>query len=94
MAEKSHTPKPLRYVWHHVLPRVCGGQTVPANLASVCDVCHYGIHVLLHELAKNGGKLVDHWHLGGTGRYEIALRGYQAAVAAGTVSKIPNEGSD
>jgi hypothetical protein len=93
VAEKSHRPKPLRFVWHHILPRTCGGLTTSGNLASVCDNCHYGIHVLLYELAQNG-KLTDHWHMGGTGRYQIALSGYQAAIAAGTAGQIPNEGSD
>jgi hypothetical protein len=90
----THAPKPLRFVWHHVLPQTCGGQTVPENLAECCDNCHYGVHVLLYELAQNAGKLTAHAHLAGTGRYEVALRGYQAAVAAGVVNQIPNEGSD
>jgi hypothetical protein len=86
-----HRPVPLRFVWHHVLPQVCGGLTVADNLAQVCDSCHYSIHILM-------------WHIGqGTpvaqlpgrtrGQLTLALRGYQAAVANGTVDKIPKEAS-
>jgi hypothetical protein len=93
-ASKSHAPKPLRFVWHHVLPRTCGGQTIADNLASVCDNCHYGIHAILFELSQNNGRAPSYQHLTGSGRYAIALRGYEAAVAAGTVVQIPNEGAD
>jgi HNH endonuclease len=88
-----HEPTPLRYVWHHILPVACGGTTITANLVSVCDSCHYGIHVLLTQLKKNGGSLhVPYSRFRPTVRYHYAVQGYQAAVAAGTVDKIPNEG--
>ena len=93
-ASKSHTPKPLRHVWHHVLPRTCGGQTTAANLVEVCDNCHYGIHAILWDLKQHNGTTPNFAHMVNTGRYAIALRGYQAAVDAGTVAQIPNEGSD
>lgn len=35
----NHSPVPLRFVWHHILPQVCGGQSVPENLANLCDNC-------------------------------------------------------
>src|SRR4029077_1447055 len=43
----DHTPKPLRFVWHHILPVTCGGKSVPANLVMACDNCHYAIHSLM-----------------------------------------------
>lgn len=91
---KSHAPKPLRYVWHHVLPRACGGQTTADNLVEVCDNCHYGIHAILYQMAHHDGTAPSFAHMAGSERYAIALRGYFAAVAAGTVAQIPNEGQD
>jgi hypothetical protein len=85
---KSHRPVPLRYVWHHVLPQVCGGATTPANLASVCDSEHFAVHILMWYLA-NGGIPAS---VKGT-RAELALAtvGYQQAVALGVAGKIPKE---
>lgn len=95
MVAKTHEPKPLRYVWHHILPKVCGGQTVETNLVSCCDNCHYGVHALLWALAQNGGKLSAIFaHFTSTARYDVAMMGYERAVEAGTVAQIPNEGSD
>lgn len=85
---KDHRPRPQRFVWHHVMPKTCGGQTVPANLVSLCDSCHYAVHALLHSLAL-GHPLPPHES---PGRRRIAQDGYDAAAAAGTVDKIPNEG--
>ncbi len=82
-----HRPKPMRFVWHHVQPLVAGGKTVPANLASLCDSCHYSIHVLLWHLGQRTTPLVK-----GTRRQRaLARRGYEACVAAGTVGLIPKE---
>lgn len=83
-----HTPRPARFIWHHVLPKVCGGQTTPANLVSICDNAHYAIHVLLWQMRENGGKPAGRhnaYHLA------IARQGYDRAVAAGTVGQIPKE---
>ena len=87
----NHTPAPLRYVWHHILPRTCGGQTVTSNLVSVCDTCHYAIHALLYQL-KVTGKIKPN-RRNNKLRMKYAQQGYDAAVAAGTVANIPNEGS-
>lgn len=94
-ATKTHSPTPLRYVWHHILPQTCGGKTVAANLIEVCDNCHYGIHAILHDMAVNGGRVSKKYrHLVGTGRYEVAKKGYQSALDTGTLNKIPNEGEE
>lgn len=86
-----HSPKPIRYVWHHILPRVCGGKTEVSNLVSLCDSCHYAVHALLHDLKVNG-----HFTIASTVRNKkraaIALDGYYHAQTMGTVSLIPNEG--
>ena len=86
-----HRPKPLRFVEHHVLPQVCGGKTEPANLAGLCDSCHYTVHALLYQLKLNGStyKLSQ----GTRKQRALAYRGYTAAVAAGTVDRIPDEGT-
>jgi hypothetical protein len=89
----KHEPKPLRFVWHHLLPVACGGKSTPDNLVMACDNCHYTIHALLTTL-KNGGGTIKYplSRYKNTLRYNLALQGYTAAVAAGTVDKIPNEG--
>jgi len=87
-ASVSHSPAPLRFVWHHIQPHEAGGLTVAANLIEICDSCHYSIHRLLWNLA-NGlpvGLVPRHTQLA------FAQRGYAACIAAGTVARIPNEG--
>lgn len=85
----GHRPRPLRYVWHHILPQVCGGRTQADNLVSLCDNCHYAVHVLLWKLAQ--GRLIS----SRTNAYQakLARQGYELAVRAGTVGKIPQESS-
>jgi hypothetical protein len=80
----------LRFVWHHVLPQACGGKTTADNLASLCDNCHYAVHILMWYLA-NGGIPVT---VKGT-KVQLALAntGYAQAVAAGTAGKMPKEAS-
>lgn len=87
----NHTPAPLRFIWHHILPKSCGGTTVAANLASLCDNCHYAIHALMYELKANGK--ITPSRKNGKLRMQYAQQGYDQAVAAGTVAHIPNEGS-
>jgi HNH endonuclease len=84
---RYHAPNPLRFIWHHVQPKEAGGATVEENLAQLCDNDHYAVHRLMWELA-NGGVVSK------GSRYQMALAraGYEACVAAGTTSQIPNEG--
>lgn len=93
-AYKAHRPQPLRHVWHHVLPQVAGGTTTADNVVQVCDNCHICIHALLYALSQTVGDVrAPYFRLHGTSAQKaVAIRGYQAAVAAGTVDKIPNEG--
>jgi hypothetical protein len=86
-----HSPKPIRYVWHHILPQVCGGKTEATNLVSLCDSCHYAVHALLHDLKVNG-RFTIALSLRNRKRAAIALSGYNQAVLAGTANLIPNEG--
>lgn len=88
VASGSHNPVPLRYVWHHVQPHEAGGATVTENLVQVCDSCHYSIHRLLWHLSK--GELPG--FVPRLAQLSLALKGYAACKAAGTVSQIPNEG--
>jgi hypothetical protein len=83
----DHTAQ--RFVWHHILPQVCGGQTVAANLVSLCDNCHYAVHAALYALAHNIELEVPPT----TGQLQLARQGYDQAQAAGTVQKIPREAS-
>lgn len=88
VAYGAHRPVPLRFVWHHILPQVCGGLTVATNLAALCDSCHYSTHIVLWQMANNAplSKCTK-------GQLALAKQGYDLAVAAGTVSKIPKEAS-
>lgn len=81
-----HRPVPLRFVWHHVLPEACGGATMAGNLASVCDSCHYSVHILMWQLA-NGGLTSK----GTRTQVALAKSGYDQAVALGVAGKIPKE---
>lgn len=83
----AHRPKPLRFVWHHIQPKEAGGQTVDANLAQLCDSCHYTIHRLMWYMAH--GTALPKVH---RNQLKLATQGYEACVTAGTVNKIPNEG--
>ena len=87
-ASGSHDPVPLRFVWHHVQPHECGGATSAENLVQLCDSCHYSVHRLLWHLAKG----LPAGPIPRRAQQALAVRGYQACVAAGTVAQIPNEG--
>ena len=81
----------MRYVWHHILPEIAGGRTTRSNLVSLCDSCHYAVHVLLYQLKLHGAVTPDSRN--NRKRVALARQGYMLAVTAGTVDKIPNEGS-
>lgn len=86
VAAHTHSPRPLRFVWHHILPQACGGLTTTDNLAELCDSCHYSIHILMYSLSQ-GHAL----HSGGKIQRDLAHQGYAAAVAAGTAELMPKE---
>ncbi len=94
----SHSPQPLRFVWHHVQPAECGGKTEAGNLVQTCDSCHYTVHRLLWYLRLQAGEAINldelHTlrHPPRRSQLEVALRGFSACTAAGTVAQIPNEG--
>ena len=98
-ASHTHTPTPLRFVWHHIQPQEAGGQTVSANLVQVCDSCHYTIHRLLwvYRLVALGLPVTDvqrGYITKPPRRAQLALasQGYEACRVAGTIPQIPNEG--
>lgn len=92
---RQHAPRPARYVWHHVLPQVCGGTTTADNLVSVCDNAHYAIHVVLWQIAHTHqlGPAIMNRHLASRNKFirKMAQQGFAAAELAGTVQRIPNE---
>jgi len=88
-----HRPVPLRFIWHHILPQTCGGTSTSANLSQLCDSCHYAVHAMLYDLKVHGGTLQAFSKFAKSPRAVLAQQGYTAAVAAGTVDKIPQEGS-
>jgi len=85
--DTAHRPAVLRHVWHHIQPKEAGGLTEQANLAQVCDSCHYTIHRLMWYMAHGTALPKAHRN-----QLKIAQQGYDLCVAAGTVNKIPNEG--
>jgi hypothetical protein len=92
-AAHTHEPRPMRHVWHHILPQVCGGQTQPENLAELCDSCHYAVHALMYALVAADGDEAKAWgRHGAAGQRALAAQGYRLAVATGTTAKIPDEG--
>ncbi len=88
VARWVHHPAATRYVAHHIQPQVTGGKTVAENLATLCDNCHYTVHMLLFNLAKGTVPPMK----GTRAQRALAQQGYAACVAANTVDKIPNEG--
>jgi hypothetical protein len=87
---RYHYPRPMRFVWHHILPQACGGKSTKTNLIAVCDNCHYATHILMWYLANGGIPVTVKYS---RAQLRLAQQGYQAAVAAGTVSKMPKEAS-
>lgn len=84
----SHRPVPLRFVWHHIQPHEAGGLTEASNLIQCCDGCHYSIHRIMWQLARDLplAAPANQKQLG------YARAGYLACRTAGTVDRIPNEG--
>ena len=89
----AHNPIPLRFVWHHIMPKACGGKTTKSNLVSLCDSCHYAIHALLWDLKTHEGLFTIASPVRNRHRMAFAYLGYDAAKAAGTLDKITNEGT-
>ena len=87
-ASKAHSPVPLRFVWHHVQPHEAGGATVAANLAQLCDSCHYSVHRLLWQMANS----LPVEKAPRQAQLVLAKRGFDACQAAGTLAQIPDEG--
>lgn len=96
---KSHSPRPVRFVWHHVQPKEAGGATTAANLVEVCDNCHYTIHRLMWYLRQqhlgqplSPDQLVLLTRPPRRNHLMYAHQGFAACLQAGTVQQIPNEG--
>jgi hypothetical protein len=85
--EQLHHHTALRFVWHHILPQVCGGKTEASNLAEVCDNCHYSVHILMYGMVHGAPPP----KAATDAQYTLALQGFNLATAAGTQGKIPKE---
>lgn len=100
MVSPRHVPTAVRFVLHHIQPQEAGGPTVEANLANLCDNCHYTVHRILFVMAcqyLNKPIPADYQSDLLTkpprkAQLTLAKQGFDACVAAGTVDKIPNEG--
>lgn len=91
-AYNDHRPRPLRFVWHHLLPETCGGASDLTNVVQVCDSCHYAIHDLLWVLKTSAGDPKVWGRYGADQQRAYALRGWQLAAKVGMTDRIPNEG--
>ena len=98
-ASGTHSPVPLRYVWHHVQPHDAGGLTEASNLVQVCDSCHYTIHRLMwiyrlialrDDTTEAQREMITHPPR--RAQLVLAGKGYDACRLAGTIAQIPNEG--
>lgn len=92
LARTFHRPRPLRYVAHHIQPKACGGPSVPANLAPLCDNCHYTVHAIMRVLRDGGGNPGAVRRMGNRRQRALAFEGYRRCLDAGTVALIPDEG--
>ena len=95
----AHRPTPLRFVWHHAQPEAAGGATDDTNLIQLCDNCHYSVHRILYAMKlqylNQPLTAAQQGYISNPPRWQqrvFALKGLDACIAAGTVSKIPNEG--
>lgn len=76
---RTHRPRPLGLVEHHVWPLGMQGPDDPTNRVTVCDTGHRNLHRLMADLL-HGGPM----RKAGTRRERaLAQRGYDAWVAAG-----------
>lgn len=95
----THSPRPMRFAWHHIQPQAAGGQTATGNVVPLCDSCHMSTHALLWILAQKhqGTTLTPAWqyaldHPPRRELLKLALTGLNRCILAGTVADIPNEG--
>lgn len=47
-----HSPAPLIFDLHHILPDSWGGPTNPTNLVTICPTCHHSAHILIDLYVK------------------------------------------
>ena len=85
--DQEHQHTALRFVWHHILPQVCGGKTEKSNLAELCDNCHYAVHNVMYALSRGAAPA----KAATQEQFMLAQTGYQLAVQAGTQNLIPKE---
>lgn len=76
---KTHSPRPLVIVKHHIQPLGMGGADNESNWVYVCDTGHRNIHTLMGPLANKGvqptkGTVVERAY---------AVEGYQRWVSSG-----------
>lgn len=77
---KTHSPKPLVIVKHHIQPLGMGGPDEESNWLWVCDTGHRNIHTLMGPLAnkgvqpKQGTVLERQYAIEGVNRWIVAGR--------------------
>jgi hypothetical protein len=84
-AADYHSPVPLRYTWHLIVPAECGGLAEAPNLVQLCDSCRASVRLLTWQIA-NGGVRV---YRPNARQLAYARLGHAGAVAAGRARDIP-----
>jgi 5-methylcytosine-specific restriction endonuclease McrA len=51
----EHSPTAYVPTDHHILPKSWGGQTIDANLVTICPNTHAAVHRLLDDYVRAGG---------------------------------------
>lgn len=78
---RSHRPRPLTLVVHHIQPRGMGGPDAETNRAAVCDTGHRNVHAILYWMVKGADPALNP---GGTrAERTMAQDGYDRWVKAG-----------
>lgn len=71
-----HNPKPIRHVWHHVVPKAWGGSD--GEKVSICDTHHYSVHAAINLLRTFDGDVPkEHRKKFGRKVWALARRGWE-----------------
>lgn len=78
---RTHDPRALGTVIHHVWPKAMAGPDIPSNRIEICDTGHRNVHRLLDDLIASDGVSMRR---GGTHNERALARvGFNAWAKAG-----------
>ncbi len=85
-ARRFHSPRPSRFIWHHIHPAGIGGPNTAGNRVGLCDTEHYAVHDLLDLYLAADAR--PPWRVRrrfGRGVQRLAAEGYRRIVAARSI---------